>query len=111
NKDSNIVRKEKFNLKKEEQYSIIEGEVITDKKNYIIELVNSKYQPIKKITTGNIFKFNYIEPGIYFLRAYIDKNENGKWDKGDFLKNITAEPLYYYPEPIELRANWEIMDT
>ena len=41
-------------------------------------------------------------------RLIKDKNGNKKWDTGNYLKKIQPEMVYYSPDTIELRANWEI---
>ncbi len=50
--------------------------------------------------------FYYLNPGKYSARIIIDTNNNGKWDTGDFEKNIQPEDVYYYPQFIEFKANW-----
>ena len=51
--------------------------------------------------------FRYLRPGDYLIRIVEDVNGNGKWDVGDFEKGIQPEKLYYYPEYINARANWD----
>ena len=50
----------------------------------------------------------FLEPAGYTLRVILDENKNGTWDTGDYLNAIQPEKVLYYPEIIELRANWEI---
>ena len=50
----------------------------------------------------------FLEPDGYILRVIIDDNKNGVWDTGNYLEQIQPERVLYYPEVIELRANWEI---
>ena len=58
-----------------------------------------------------VFEFNNIEPSKYLIRVIQDSNGNGKWDTGNFLKNKQPEKVKYYPEEIEIRANWEKIET
>ncbi|WP_245766577.1 Ig-like domain-containing domain [Pustulibacterium marinum] len=58
-------------------------------------------------TEENTFYFSSIEPSTYFLRVIYDTNGNKKWDTGDYFEKIQPERMFYYPESIELRANWE----
>ena len=44
-------------------------------------------------------------------RVIFDLNGNGKWDTGNLLKKIQPEKISYYPALIELRANWEKIET
>jgi hypothetical protein len=51
--------------------------------------------------------FEYLLPGEYYLRMYVDTNENGRWDTGNFRKNRVPEQVYYCPMKITLRANFD----
>lgn len=53
-------------------------------------------------------KFDFLMPGKYKLKAIADTNKNNKWDTGFYLHNKEPEKVYYYPEEINLRSNWEI---
>ncbi|MFD2563346.1 Ig-like domain-containing protein [Aquimarina rubra] len=55
--------------------------------------------------------FDNLDPGKYNIRVIFDTNKNGAWDTGNFLKGIQAEKVVYYPEAIEVRANWELKQT
>ena len=57
------------------------------------------------------YNFPNIDPGTYYIRVIHDTNGNGKWDTGNFLQQRQPEKISYYPDPIELRANWEIEQT
>lgn len=56
---------------------------------------------------GDHADFYYITPGKYYLRMFVDQNGNGEWDTGLFAERRQPEPVYYYPEEIELRASWD----
>ena len=60
-----------------------------------------------KVVNGTA-EFYYIMPGIYYIRAFIDANNNGRWDTGDYAADRQAETVYYYPEKIECRAKWDM---
>ena len=53
-------------------------------------------------------EFFYLSPGVYYLRAFIDRNGNGKWDTGDYANDLQAEEVYYYPESIECKAKFDV---
>ncbi len=55
--------------------------------------------------------FEYLKPGDFYLRAFTDKNQNGKWDTGDISTRTQPEEMYYYPKKFSLRANWEFEET
>ena len=42
------------------------------------------------------------------MRLFEDLNGNGEWDTGDYDAQLQPEPVYYYPEALILKAQWEI---
>lgn len=52
--------------------------------------------------------FFFLRPGTYYLRCFVDQNGNGLWDTGLYSANRQPEPLYYYPAPVVLKANWDV---
>jgi hypothetical protein len=87
-------------------------EIKTNEKNYIIELINSSnevkgvFRNKKKHTFSNL-------NGEYKLRITIDANENEKWDYGNILKREEPEQTFFFKGPdkkfvIPIRENWEV---
>lgn len=60
---------------------------------------------------GNNAEFFYLRPGTYYIRAFVDYNDNGLWDTGDYAKGLDAEPVFYYKEKVEAKAKWDITLT
>ncbi len=79
----------------------------------IVQLVDEK-GAIKleiKAKEAQTFEFNMIEPAKYYIRVIFDANGNGIWDTGNYLQKIQPEKVSYYPGLIEIRANWEKIET
>lgn len=57
------------------------------------------------------FEFNNLEPTKYLIRVIFDTNGNARWDTGNYLKKIQPERVSYYPQVLEVRANWELEQT
>jgi uncharacterized protein (DUF2141 family) len=55
--------------------------------------------------------FQYLKPGDYYVRMFIDSNGNGKWDTGDLSTRRQPEEVYYYPKKLTLKANWDFEET
>lgn len=53
-------------------------------------------------------EFYYVKEGEYYLRAFVDRNGNGKWDTGNYDENLQPEEVYYYPEKVDCRAKWDV---
>ena len=51
--------------------------------------------------------FFYINPGVYYVRAFIDRNGNNVWDTGLYDADIQPEDVYYYSRSIECKAKWD----
>jgi len=82
-----------------------------DKDPFVLELVNLKGESLRRLDVSNesdFYEFKYLQPGNYLFRYIKDKNGNKKWDTGNYLKKIQPEMVYYSPDTIDLRANWEI---
>ncbi len=74
----------------------------------IVQLTDEKgvVQRTQTASESRIFEFNNINPGKYLIRTIFDKNNNGKWDTGNYLKRTQPEKVSYYPNAVEMRANW-----
>ena len=66
---------------------------------------NETYFPVNKETTRLILK--ELAPDKYRLKFIWDKNNDGVWTPGNINANVKPEQVYFYPEIIDLRANWD----
>ena len=48
-------------------------------------------------------EFYYIKGGKYYLRAFVDRNDNGKWDTGDYHADLQPEEVYYDRKEVEAK--------
>ena len=89
-----------------------------------ITLINAVYPVIVQLTDaqGKVsaevygernqpFDFDNLNPSNYYIRVIYDTNKNGKWDTGNYLKKIQPERISYSEEMIEVRANWDVVET
>lgn len=81
----------------------------------LVQITNEKGEPAYEKTAQSAasgpVEFQNIDPGMYRIRVIHDSNKNGKWDTGSYLEKRLPEKISYFPELIELRANWEIEQT
>lgn len=76
---------------------------------FVMQLLDNQGRKIKEsVTEDGKAVFKYIPTGTYYLRAFIDRNGNKKWDTGCYSKNLQPETLFYYPEKIECKEKWDI---
>ena len=74
----------------------------------IVQLLNSD-TPVRDVRVKNgKARFDYLAPGKYYMRAFVDANGNGIWDTGDYKEDRQAEAVYYYPQEIECKEKWDV---
>ena len=103
--------KQGIKVKSLEEYStlLIETSGIRDS-NMIVQLLDKSeniVQQVKAEADGSA-TFYYINPGNYYVRAFIDRNGNGVWDTGQYDEDLQPEDVYYYNRSIECKAKWDI---
>lgn len=103
--------KQGIKVKSLEEYStlLIETSGIRDL-NMIVQLLDKSeniVQQVKAEADGSA-TFYYINPGNYYVRAFIDRNGNGVWDTGQYDEDLQPEDVYYYNRSIECKAKWDI---
>ena len=90
-----------LNLSGELNYPII-VELTDERDNLIRQLIAKQPQA---------YDFRNLDPKNYRVRIIFDENDNGKWDTGSYLNKLQPERIIYYPDLIEIRANWEKNET
>jgi hypothetical protein len=95
----------------EDEFGLLAGSVLNaDSSNFIVELVDEQYKIFESLYTTP-YVFRRIPQGNYFLRIILDDNKNRRWDTGMVSKNLQPEKIFYYPQKILIKANFEINDT
>ena len=78
----------------------------------IVQMLSNSDAVTKEVRVkGGTARFNYVTPGKYYFRAFIDANGNGKWDTGDYDADLQAEAVYYYPKEIECKVKWDVTES
>jgi hypothetical protein len=75
----------------------------------IVQLLNDKSEVLasKIATSQGLFTFDFLSPGKYHLKSINDRNGNGKWDTGNYLKHVQPEKIYLGSSPVDLRSSWD----
>ena len=105
--------KQGFKVRSTDEYATV---VITlsgmNGKNVVVELLSQSDKPVKKTAAeGGVATFYYVKPGTYYMRMFVDENNNGLWDTGSYTELRQPEPCYYYPGKLECRAKWDLRQT
>ncbi|MCM4163904.1 MULTISPECIES: Ig-like domain-containing protein [unclassified Arenibacter] len=79
----------------------------------VVQLTDEKGVTVKELfaTENQTLEFTNIKPATYLIRVIYDSNGNQKWDTGNYLQRIQPEKITYYPNVLEVRANWELEQT
>lgn len=106
-------KKQGFKVKTEDSYATLLFDItgMADT-TVVVQLLNSQDVMVKEVSTSNgRAEFFYIKPDTYYARMFIDTNNNGVWDTGDYAADRQAETTYYYPDKIECKAKWDLTLT
>lgn len=74
----------------------------------IVELLSSD-KPVRLEPVRNgVATFEYVTPGAYYARLFIDRNHNGRWDTGSVADTLQPEDVFYFPKKLNLKKNWDV---
>lgn len=90
--------------------------------NVRVTLRNATYPVIVQLTNeqgemqyeqyseqAEVLDFRHLEPATYYLRVIFDTNSNKKFDTGNYLKKLQPERVSYFPELLDVRAGWDLI--
>lgn len=78
----------------------------------VVQIVDEKDNVAASVTTaGNVVEFKHVKPAKYRIRCIVDSNADGVWTPGDYWKGCQPEPVFYFNKTIDLRANWDIVES
>ena len=101
-----------FKIKSLEDYSTLKIMLQDYDPRAYIQVIDSKEQVIQsKRAEQQGAVFQYLRPGDYFLRMFIDDNHNDIWDTGDLERRTQPEEVIYFFKKLSLKANWELEET
>jgi hypothetical protein len=101
-----------FTIREEEDYSRLILTVTGINGPAFVELLNKQDKMVRKEPViNNVADFKYLYPGIYYIRAIDDQNNNFRWDTGNYADKRQPENIYYRPEFVSLRSNWDLEES
>ena len=89
---------------------VLRLENLDSTKTYLVELMENDQARRTLYVTGASSRELQVEkmrPATYALRVTEDRNQNGRWDPGNYLEKIQPEPTRI-AEIEPLRANWDV---
>lgn len=64
----------------------------------------------KVFTSNTTLQLIELLPGKYSCMLICDKNKNGRWDAGSYVRKEQAEKVYYLNKDMIAKPNWEIKE-
>jgi len=102
----------KFVIRSLDEYSSIKLLLASYTPKAIIQVLDPKDIVVaSKPADPKGTRIEYLKPGDYYVRMFIDENGNGRWDTGDLATRKQPEEVFYYPKKLTLMANWEFEET
>lgn len=104
-----------FKIQKEDYY----GTIVLDMKevpgNSILQLLkNTEAEEVLKqefIKKNGLVRFTFVKPEKYKIKLIVDRNQNDKWDTGDFDGWEQPERVVYFSKILKIRSNFEIRES
>ena len=95
-------------LKKTEDYSTLRVRLVPFEPLARIQLLNGKDEVLRELpaTEDGTF-FGHLKPDTYYMRLYLDTDGNGKWTTGSWEEKRQPEKVFYFPEKIQTKSNWD----
>ena len=103
--------KQEFRVRDLDEYGALFVHVIAPEDTaLVIQLLGRSDKPVRQLRADKDGRadFFYLKPGEFFLRCFIDRNGNEKWDTGNYAEGLQPEEVFYFPQPIQVKAKWDI---
>ncbi len=100
-----------FKIDGEDKFSTIIMNISNLKENAVVQLFDKSQEIISSRSIdkngGEVF-FDFLKPGTYYVNLFLDANNNGKWDTGNYGEHLQPEELRYFSKAIEAKAYYEM---
>lgn len=102
--------KQDFRVRKEEDYGALFVHLITPDTGVVVELLTAGDKSVRtmRAEADGTAEFFYLRPADYYLRCFVDRDGNGEWSTGEFDSGRAPEAVYYFPQAITVKAQWDI---
>ena len=106
--------KQGIKVKSLDEYSTLTLNIsgIADSLPLRVQLLNNSGGKVKEVVAHkNVVRFDYVTPGKYYVSAFVDANNNGLWDTGNYNEDLQDEAVYYYSRMIECKEKWDVTQS
>ena len=101
---------EKFTLqlKTPEDYSTLRVKLNPYLPKARIQLLNARDEVVRELPANPAGAFfNYLKPDVYYLRLYLDLNDDQRWTTGSWDEHRQPEQVFYFPAKLQTKPNWD----
>ncbi len=99
----------KFTTKRETDYGSIDIRIenLDSSKYPVLILTRENKTSLKQALVNNRYRIKLFTPGEYQISILFDRNNNGKWDTGNYWNHIQPEIVVTRKQVFQIRANWD----
>lgn len=99
-----------FTTRGTEYYSTIQLHIMGVVEPSIIQLMDEKELVLEKrnIWSDTTLTYDFLQPKKYIFKLFFDLNQNDKWDTGNLKEFRQPEPVFYFPQEVETKSNWDM---
>ncbi len=97
-------------VRTDDEFGSIFVKLVGTDEHCIVQLLDKSDKPVTEAEADESGRANffYLKPQDYYLRLYIDRNQNGQWDTGEYATQTPPEEVFYFPKAIPLRAKFDV---
>ncbi|MEN6456678.1 MAG: Ig-like domain-containing protein [Prolixibacteraceae bacterium] len=104
-----------FKVQKEDFYGIIVADIKQTPGNCIVQLLkNSENEEVLKeafINKDGKVEFSFVKPEKYKLRLIVDRNQDGRWNTGEFDEWKQPERVVYFSKILKVKSNFKEVES
>lgn len=104
----NKAEKFQLQLKTPENYSTLRVKLNPYLPKARIQLLNARDEVVRELPANPAGAFfNYLKPDVYYLRLYLDLNDDQRWTTGSWDEHRQPEQVFYFPAKLQTKPNWD----
>ena len=102
--------KQEFRVRDEDEFGSIFVHITSKDSNVVVQIMSKGDKPMRTLRADEKGRadFYYMKPGDYYIRCFIDNNQNDKWDTGNYQEGKQPEEVFYFPKPLTVKAKWDL---
>lgn len=102
--------KQDFRIRDTDEFGSIFVHITSKDSNVVVQIMSKGDKPMRTLRADEKGRadFYFMKPGDYYIRCFIDSNQNDKWDTGNYLEGRQPEEVFYFPKPMTVKAKMDL---